>query len=194
MAGDRSNSRNKFVELMTEAVVLLPQDLKALLRLVEDQDIDDESRVAIAGSILHVLSAGNAIPGVRGILQHVGDVLVIRLVLARVREKSSDDVLAKHVRDSPELLEPLDEQLETAREFLGDNIEVLQSVANSVSSLNHKGHSAKKCVFDTESENWLYDEVHEAIVEQFEFDQEDVDREMKNVDRIIAPLASRVTR
>ena len=47
---------------------------------------------------------------------------------------------------------------------------------------------------DTESSTWLYDAVHEALIDEIDFDEEDVERELKQVDRILAPLSSRVAR
>ena len=120
-------SRERFVELMGDAVIALPQDLKAALRIVDDHEVDDESRVSIAGALLHVIGQETSIPGVRGILQHVGSALLLRLVLERAR-KNAPEALAKHTEDSPELLEPLDEQLEVARSFLGNGMSVLEAL------------------------------------------------------------------
>ena len=74
-------SRERFIELMTPALTRFSQDLKSVLRIVEDPEVDDESRSAAAGALLHVISSSGAIPGVRGVLRHLGDVLVIRIVL-----------------------------------------------------------------------------------------------------------------
>ena len=73
-------SRERFVELMSPALTRFGEDLKSVLRIVEDPEIDDESRVSMAGGLLHVISSTGAIPGVRGVLRHLGDVLVIRIV------------------------------------------------------------------------------------------------------------------
>ena len=81
-------SRERFVELMTPALTRFSQDLKSVLRIVEDPEMDDESRVAAAGALLHVISASAAIPGVRGVLLHLGDVMLIWLVLDGVRQRS----------------------------------------------------------------------------------------------------------
>ena len=83
-------------------------DLKDALRIVEDPEVDDESRISLAGAILHVVSSDAAIPGVRGTLQHVGSVLVMRLALERAREKSPE-ALARHAEESPRLLGDLDD-------------------------------------------------------------------------------------
>lgn len=184
-------SRERFLEVMTEAVISLPQDLKAVMRVVEDADVDDESRVATAGSLLHVLSAGNAIPGVRGILQHVGDIVLIQLVLEKVSERSPE-AFGQHVEDSPEFFAELSSQLEASRGFLGERISVLEKVAEGLSKQQYQGHSAERCVNDVEMLNWLYGAVHEAIVEKFDYEEDDVARELRNVDRILSSLESRM--
>ena len=186
-------SRERFIELMTPALTRFGQDLKSVLRIVEDPDIDDASRVAAAGSLMHVISSSGAIPGVRGVLRYLGDVLVMRLTLRDVRERSPD-AFRKHVEQSPEMLEPLSEELEAMTEYLGERVVVLEKAAEKFSTLNHQGHQAAACVEDAESATWLYDAVHEALIDEIDFDDDDVARELKQVDRILAPLASRVGR
>ena len=53
-------SRARFVELMTPALSRFSQDLKSLLRIVEDPESDDESRVAAAGALPVCVSRNNA--------------------------------------------------------------------------------------------------------------------------------------
>jgi len=184
-------SRERFVELMTPALNRFSQDLKSVLRIVEDPEIDDESRVAAAGGLLHVISASVAIPGVRGVLRHLGDVLLIRLVLDDVRQRSPN-AFRKHLEKSPELLQPLSDELEAMRAYLGDRVGVLEKVVEKFPTLNHRGHQADACIDDPESSTWLYDAVHEALIDLIDFDEEDVARELRQVDRILAPLAARV--
>jgi hypothetical protein len=186
-------SRERFIELMTPALARFSQDVKSVLRIVEDPDFDDQSRVAAAGSLLHVISSTGVIPGVRGVLRHLGDVMVMRLVLDRVRERSPD-AFAKHLAESPEMLEPLTDELDAMREYLGDRVSVLEKAVEKFPSLNHQGHQAAACVEDPDLSTWLYDAVHEALIAEIDFDDEDVVRELKQVDRILAPLASRVGR
>ncbi|UCF47625.1 MAG: hypothetical protein JSU89_10660 [Myxococcales bacterium] len=186
-------SRERFIELMTPALTRFSQDLKSVLRIVEDPEVDDKSRVAAAGALLHVISSSGAIPGVRGVLRHLGDVLVIRIVLDGVRERSPD-AFRKHSKESLEMFEPLSEELDAMRVYLGDRVSVLEKAVEKLGTLNHQGHHAKACVDDPESSTWLYDAVHEALIDEIDFDDEDVVRELKQVDRILAPLSSRVGR
>ena len=175
---------------MTPALLRFTQDLKSVLRIVEDPEIDDESRMAAAGALLHVISSSGSIPGVRGVLRHLGDVLVIRLVFAGVRERSPE-AFDKHLQEAPEMLEPLSDELDATREYLGERLVVLEKVAGKFPSLSYQGHQAAGCIEDAESSNWLYDAVHEALIDEIDFDDEDVVRELKQVDQILAPLASR---
>ncbi|MCA9580862.1 MAG: hypothetical protein KC416_03650 [Myxococcales bacterium] len=184
--------QERFAEVATEAILSLPQDLKAALRVVEDADVDDASRVAVAGAILHVLSNANAIPGTRGVLAHVGNVIVLRLVLERAI-KASPEAMAAHQEDSPELFGPLPGQLEATRSYLTDLIGVLDKVADGVVKLSHQGHSAEQCARDMDESTWLYEAVQEAIVERLELDEDEVAREMKQVDTILPHLRSRMS-
>ena len=184
-------ARERFVEVVTDGILSLPQDLKAVLRMVDDPEFDDDSRVAAAGALLHVLSAANAIPGLRGMLAYVDDVLVLRLVLERMGTRSPE-AMARHREDSPELLAPLDEQLEVTREYLGELVSVLEKAADGVSKLSHEGKTARQCVSDSEMGTWLYDEIHTALVDM-DFDRDDVTRATKSIDQILPQLRVHVT-
>jgi hypothetical protein len=186
-------SRERFVELMTPALIRFGQDLKSVLRIVEDPEVDDESRIAAAGALLHVIFSSGAIPGVRGVLRHLGDALLIRLVLSDMR-KRSPGAFDKHAQVSPEMFEPLSDELDAMHGYLGDRVIVLEQVAEKFPTLNQQGYEAAHCIEDPESSTWLYDAVHEALIDEIDFDEEDVIRELKQVDQILAPLASRVAR
>lgn len=183
-------SRDQFVEIVRDAILSLPQDMKAVLRIVEDPDMEDEGRIAAAGALLHVLSASNAIPGARGILQYVDDAVVLRLVLEGI-EKKFPEAMAHHREESPELFDTLNAELAVIRGYLGDSVAVLDKAASGVSKLSHQGHSAPQCALDPESSNWLYDAVQEAIVEELELDEDDVTRETRHMSDLVKQLETR---
>lgn len=184
---------DSFQELIGPAIVALPQDLKATLRLVEDPELDDASRVGLAGAVMHVLSGANSIPGVRGILAFVDDVVVLRLALEAASSRSPD-VVAKHAAKEPEFIGNVATFLVVSRDFLGELMPLLEKATEQAQKLTHQGHGAQDCVFETESSTWLYDAVHAAIVEQFEFDEDEVMREVKRVGQLQQPLGSRAMR
>lgn len=186
-------SEDRFGELMERAILDLPQHMKETLRVVEDPDVDDESRVALAGALLHILGRNTAIPGVREPLQYVGHAMLMRLALESAKGRSPD-AIGTHAEGAPRLIGQLEECLQTARDFLGDGMSVLEKVRDGLPKANHQGHDAKACVHDEESSNWLYDAVHEALVETLEIDEDEVAREIKRVDQIQRSLQARAKR
>ncbi|MCA9530506.1 MAG: hypothetical protein KC543_10245 [Myxococcales bacterium] len=180
-------SRDRFVELFSAALLSLPDDLKTTLRLVEDPDLDETSRVELAGGLLRTISARAIIPGVRGVLQRLGDALLLRVAIERARERSPA-IVERHLAGSPSLGGALDAHLDAARAYLADGIRTIENTAAEASKVSHSGHSAESCVRDAESMDWLYDAVHGALIEHFDYDAEEVARAMRDVDRIRPPL------
>lgn len=181
-----------FKEVMEDAILSLPPDMKAVLRIVEDPDLDDAHRSLAAGALIHVLAASNAIPGMRGVLAYVDDAIVLRLALERlVRE--APDAMARHREDEPEMFELLPEQMGVVRAYLGELLTVLDQAVDALPELTHEGHSAQDCARDPDATTWLYDAVHAALVE-LELDEDEVVRALKSVDEIRRPLEMRLGR
>ncbi len=182
---------DRFASALQAGMLSLPQDMKAMLRIAEDPDLDETSRVLACGALLHVLSGANAIPGVKGTLGFADDVLVLRLTVDRI-EKKSPDVIKSHREDAPEIFEPMSEQLEAAREYLGERIGVLDRVLDGLPKITFEGHNASQCARDQVEQTWLYDSVHEAIVERLELNEDDVARAVKSASDIQTKLDQRI--
>lgn len=182
---------DRFSEALRDGMLSLPQDCKAMLRLAEDPDLDDEGRVLACGALLHVLSGANAIPGVKGTLAFADDVIVLRLATERI-EKASPDVVAAHRADDPEVYEPMIEQLAAIRGHLGDLMVVLDRAVDALPKMQFEGHDARGCALDEESITWLYDSVHEAIVERLELGEEVVARAVKGAGELRGYLKQRL--
>ncbi|MFN7697015.1 MAG: hypothetical protein ACK6CU_03210 [Deltaproteobacteria bacterium] len=182
---------DRFSAALREGMLSLPQDCKAMLRLAEDPDLDDESRVLACGALLHVLSGTNAIPGAKGTLGFADDVIVLRLVVERI-EKASPEVVKAHREDDPEVYEAMSEQLGATRVHLAELMIVLDRAVDALPKLQFEGHDARGCAHDDESITWLYDSVHEAIVERLELKEEDVARAVKGAGDLRAYLKQRV--
>jgi uncharacterized membrane protein YkvA (DUF1232 family) len=181
----------RFSAALRDGMLSLPQDCKAMLRLAEDPDLDDASRVLACGALLHVLSGTNAIPGAKGTLAFADDVIVLRLAVDRM-EKASPDVVKAHREDDPDVFEAMTDQLEATREHLGELMVMLDRAVDALPKLQFEGHSAAGCAHDEESITWLYDSVHEAIVERLELKEEDVVRAAKGAGELRAYLKQRV--
>lgn len=184
--------QERFVEFIGRAILSLPQDMKTMLRVFEDPDIDDEGRILAAGSLLHVLSGSNSIPGLRGVLAYIDDALVLRVVLSSL-QKRHPEALSRHREQAPELLESLEEDLALARDSMGDGFRLLEKAAEEAHRLTHQGRNATQCARDADTGTWLYDMIHGAIVERLEFDEDEVHRETKRVDSLLEQLRGRTS-
>jgi len=183
---------DRFASALQAGMLSLPQDMKAMLRIVEDPDLDDASRVLACGALLHVLSGTNAIPGVKGTLGFADDVLVLRLTVDRI-EKSSPEIIKAHREDAPEIFEPMADQLEASREYLGaERIGVLDRALDGLPKITYEGHNAVQCAREQDEQTWLYDSVHEAIVERLELNPDDVARAVKSASDLQSKLDQRI--
>lgn len=181
----------RFSAALQEGLLSLPQDCKEVLRLIEDPELDDESRVLAAGALLHVLAGTNAIPGARGTLAYADDVMVLRLAIERMRE-ASPEVLRAHTEDAPEVYDAMADQLEAVRAHLGELVAVLDRAVDQLPKLQHEGHDAPRCAHDDDEMDWLYDSVHEAINLRLELDEADVARAVREADRLTTLLKQRL--
>lgn len=185
-------ARERFVALIKGAIVGLPQNLKAALRVAEDQDIPDDGRALVAGAVVHWLSRSNTIPGVRGgALAYVDDVLVLLLALERL-VKMAPDAIPRLRADAPELFDTLDADLALARSYLGPGMLVLEQALERVVKLKHMGRTALQCVKDESAATMLYEEVHAALID-FDLEPDTVGRELKDLDQLVDELRKKTS-
>lgn len=176
----------KFTEVVRAGLSSLPQDLKAFMRVVEDPDIDDESRIDAAGAILHLLSGQNAIPGLRGTVGYIDDIIVMLLVIERAH-KRSPEAMAKHQEEDSSLFGAWKESCASMREYLGDLSKVMEKATDTVKTLALQGHTAVQCVQDVASTDWLYESIIAELV-RLDFPEAEVTRAVKALDQILPPL------
>lgn len=182
-------SRERAIELIRDAIVSLPQDIKAMLRVAEDVDIPDEGRIVAAASLLHWLSATNGIPGARGLLGYVDDVIIMRLVLEHLKTQAPE-AIAKQADAAGPLITELDDWLKVVRDYMGGSFHVLERAMNEAGKLKHKGHTPEECVRSQESGTWLYEEVLAELVD-VDPAEDQVTRELRGLESIIKPLRDR---
>jgi len=182
-------SREGFVEAVREGLVLLPQHIKLLLRVYDDPDVPESGRVLASGSLVHWLAGANTIPGVRGILAYVDDLLLMRLALARL-DALAPEALARHREDSPEVLDGLDAQVSLIRVRLGAAVAVFEAALDRIGDFKHMGRTATECVLDGDAGTMLYEEVQAALV-NLDLDEAAVVRALKGLDGALEGLQRR---
>ncbi|MBK8170122.1 MAG: hypothetical protein IPK60_07225 [Sandaracinaceae bacterium] len=179
----------KFMEVVRDGLTSLPQDMKALMRVVEDPDIDDDSRIDAAGAILHLLSGQNAIPGLRGTIGYIDDIIVMLLVIERAHARSPE-AMTKHEDESSSLFGRWKDNCAAMRAYLGDLVKVMERAADSVKTLSLQGHTANQCVQDVNSTDWLYESIIAELV-RLDLSEAEISRAVKSVDQILPPLRQR---
>src|SRR5512132_4370098 len=131
---------------LERAIAALAIDLKVLLRAVQDENLDDELRREAVGAVLYAISAGDLVPDSLGVLGYADDALVCRIALQRIGAKE-----ATWRERYPRLYERLDEDLASARAFLGDELyEFVGRAAMSRIDTEYKGKKASDFLEDPE--------------------------------------------
>ena len=145
-----------FLETISRTLVSLPFDLKILLEAVADSDLEHDTRVLAAGTVVHVITPkeGNVDPPVR----FAEDVVQLRLALVKIAAEGGEGAPAFKERFAEDYSR-LDEDLELFRQVFGkDVVDWLDSRWAAFA----KGVYAKKkipmFVDDEEVGTFLYDE------------------------------------
>ena len=182
-------ARDRFFEFTKAAILSLSQDLKAVLHIVEDADVPDAARATLAGAVVHFLSGKNTIPGVRGVLGYVDDVLVLRLALQEV-VAAAPDAAAAYGESYPSLVGTLADDLALCEEHMGAGLTVIKKAMPKLGELKHLGRSAQECIRDEEAGTMLYEEVQAALVD-LDLEEDEVARELKGIEPVLEALRRR---
>jgi hypothetical protein len=145
-----------FLETISRTLVSLPFDLKILLEAVADSDLEHDTRVLAAGTVVHVITPkeGNVDPPMR----FSEDVVQLRLALVKIAAEGGEGAPAFKERFAEDYSR-LDADLELFRQVFGkDIVDWLDSRWAAFA----KGVYAKKkvpmFVDDEEVGTFLYDE------------------------------------
>ena len=145
-----------FLETISRTLVSLPFDLKILLEAVADSDLEHDTRVLAAGTVVHVITPkeGNVDPPVR----FAEDVVQLRLALVKIAAEGGEGAPAFKERFAEDYSR-IDADLELFRQVFGkDVVDWLDSRWAAFA----KGVYAKKkipmFVDDEEVGTFLYDE------------------------------------
>lgn len=183
----QTKTMTQLQSFLARAIPAIPADLKVLLKILQDEDLDDPVRLEAAGAVLYTLSAGDLVPDSMGVLGYVDDALVCRIALARAGEAAP-----RYRERYPRLYETLATDLASAREFLGDDLyEFVGRAAMARTDTDYKGKRARDFLTDPEASGWLADEAS-AESARLAFRKADVEREIKKVDTLLPRLRQKL--
>ena len=133
------------------------QDMRDFVRVIcDDHELDENLRELAAGAVLYGLTPGDIIPDSSSPpLGFVDDALALRVVLDVIANEAPErfDGYADRL---PEMCETLDDDLDAARDFLGDLYEPFAQRVMQSKTMEFKGKNAKGLLEDPE---WLDTEL-----------------------------------
>ena len=170
----KDNLGERFLSTLGGCLVSLPYDLKVLFEAMSQEDLDRPVRETVTGSIMYMLSPHDAAPPDQPHLAYVDDVVLLRLTLRHVLQKAGDaaKVFAERF---PEQFEPLEDDLQTFRAYLGQSFEWLEAKIETLPRMVYKGKRVRDYLDDEEAGAFLYEEGL-SFSTDYEVDEEAVGR------------------
>jgi uncharacterized membrane protein YkvA (DUF1232 family) len=184
-------AREEFVERHARAIVDLPQDVKALGEVLDDEELPAERRRLVAGALVGLLQAGDLVPDTWGPLGMVDDAITLRLA-ADVAVPAGSPERDRHAARYGQFWGELADDLAAARAFLGDTFTLFETRLTRLPLAEHKGKRAETAVHNEVVRAWLYDEVDQAMTD-LEVVEDDLHVAMRRVDALVTHLRRRLS-
>jgi hypothetical protein len=146
----------RFLETISRTLVSLPFDLKVLIEAVADSDLERDTRVMAAATVVHVITPkeGTVDPPAR----FSEDVVLLRLALRKIAAEGGEGAPAFKERFSEDYGR-LDEELKLFRQVFGaDNVDWLDSRWANLAKAVYAKKKIPMFVDDEEVGTFLYDE------------------------------------
>ena len=173
------------------ALTSLVEDYRRVFDIVDEPELDESLRRMTAGLVAYAMSPGDILPDSMGILGHLDDAILYRMLLSRVRQHAPEVAAAQAARN-PDLWDPLDADLEAVREFVGDDVfQWLYDRIADFPSLVHRGRALADLDLDSEDSGWLRDELNESLV-RVDIKPDAARREARKADAILPRLRQRM--
>jgi uncharacterized membrane protein YkvA (DUF1232 family) len=90
--GERKRAR----DILKGAILLIPNFLKLLYRLLKDKRVPKAEKVLLIGAIIYVISPLDLIPDLIPFVGQVDDLYLVALTLLRLLNRTRDEVLREH--------------------------------------------------------------------------------------------------
>jgi uncharacterized membrane protein YkvA (DUF1232 family) len=116
---ERKQARN----ILKDALMLIPNFLKLLLRLFKDPRVPTAEKALVAGAIVYVISPIDVIPDLIPFVGQVDDIYLVSLTILRLLSRSGDDVLREHWDGAGDLAGVVDRIIRAARYVLPKRVQ-----------------------------------------------------------------------
>ena len=109
-------------EKLKEILLLIPNYLKLLYRLIQDNRVPRQEKALLLGTIAYVLSPVDFMPDFIPFVGQIDDILLVALILKRFMNTVERNVLLNYWDGSYDLLLSIERVLSYARFFLPKNV------------------------------------------------------------------------
>jgi uncharacterized membrane protein YkvA (DUF1232 family) len=116
---ERKEARN----ILKDALMLIPNFLKLLVRLFKDSRVPTTEKALLAGAIVYVISPIDVIPDLIPFIGQVDDIYLVSLTLLRLLSRSGEDVLRQHWDGAGDLASVVDNIVRAARYVLPKRVQ-----------------------------------------------------------------------
>lgn len=123
MAENESNSNAR--GFLKEALMLLPNFVKLLYRLLLDSRVPLAEKTLLVGVIAYVVSPLDFIPDVIPFIGQVDDLYLVALMLLRLLSRTDDAVLTEHWEGRGDLVRVIDRIEQAARYVLPKRVQAI---------------------------------------------------------------------
>jgi uncharacterized membrane protein YkvA (DUF1232 family) len=149
-----------FFEILVSWLVSLPTDLKILVEMVGDDELDMRARSLAVGTIVYILAPIDLIPEKVPVLGYVDDAIILHIAVAIAVQIDPDR--GRYYREKyPQTFGELDQQIELLRETLGSLYSWLTALVENLTKRRFRGQSAE----DVVSSEQLQEDVFDAAME-----------------------------
>lgn len=183
-------ARDEFVGRHVRAILDLPQDVKAVCDLLDDEEIPADRRGLVAGALVGLLQPGDLVPDIWGPLGLIDDVVALRLAADAAAPADSPE-RQRHAARFPQFWAELPGDLAAARAFLGEVFTLFESRATRLPQTEHKGKRAEGAVHNETVRAWLYDELDQAMTD-LELNENELHTAMRRIDALVVHLRRRL--
>jgi uncharacterized membrane protein YkvA (DUF1232 family) len=162
MNDETSSKGPNFFDLLTKWLRSLPTDVKIVVKMIGDDELDMKARTLAVGTVLYILSPIDLIPDIIPVLGYIDDAIIMRIVLVVITEIDPERAIYYRVK-YPEMFEPLERQIQILKETLGALYSWLRAIIDRLPKRHFHGKPAEEVVNSKDAQEEMFDEVMEYV-------------------------------
>lgn len=160
MSKQNATATSDFFGMLVEWLTSLPTDIKILIEMAGDNDLDLGARSLAVGTIVYVLSPIDLIPEKVPVLGYIDDVIILHMSVAAI--VGIDPERGAHYREKyPQVFESLDQHIGLLQDTLGALYSWIMALVERLKERRYQGRSPEDVAASENLQEELFDEAME---------------------------------